>query len=550
MFGIARNFRSAHGEEKFAALAKVVFTDADADNSGGVDSNEVRALLKRLGMLLVRSLPTLTRTRQCVLPLNSRPSQRNHSLCALLRQTDEQALSVVEHYDTNHDGILSENEWLVLVSDLVDGSFESVNHLQAASPLLPAGQPVALRSFRNGGSADSAPTAGSVARPLTRPELTGLAPTALSAFVLAPGNAARLAAAIEAGGVSGEELANVLHLPTTVTNGSGPPAAATNGSAAAAGSIAAGSAAAADAAAAPAPETPRTPRSDEEEAERRELVLQYEAWGKPKGGGALFAKWGTDAPLSEWGTLGVDGASGRVVKLGTINGVELGRGGHSYIREELCRALPQLRDLTLYACEMGGTLDPLALCTRLVTVHLGNNEMAGTLEPLSQLVGLRTLKLNDNCLTGTLDPLRKCVHLHTAVLSSNKFVGTLEGLGACSELAMLDLAFNELACDLAPLAGCTALETLLLSGNVNITSSVTPLHGLKQIKKADLRSTNVKSTAADRKLFGHRLTCAARPMEEPPQPPAKLDDAKAASTIAAAARGRASRKGTGKKASK
>lgn len=90
LFGVARDFRTTHGEDAFAALAKVVFTDADADKSGTVDSTEVRTMLRKLGMLL----------------------------------TDEQALAVLTRYDANGDGTLDQDEWLGLVSDLVDGSFD------------------------------------------------------------------------------------------------------------------------------------------------------------------------------------------------------------------------------------------------------------------------------------------------------------------------------------------------------------------------------------------------------------------------------------------
>ena len=52
LVGIARNYRAEQGEDKFKTLAKVVFDDADADKSGAIESDEVRTLLRRLGMLL------------------------------------------------------------------------------------------------------------------------------------------------------------------------------------------------------------------------------------------------------------------------------------------------------------------------------------------------------------------------------------------------------------------------------------------------------------------------------------------------------------------
>ena len=52
MLGVAKDYRAKHGEAKFAALAKLVFEDADIDKSGSVDSEEIHVLLKRLGMRL------------------------------------------------------------------------------------------------------------------------------------------------------------------------------------------------------------------------------------------------------------------------------------------------------------------------------------------------------------------------------------------------------------------------------------------------------------------------------------------------------------------
>ena len=90
MFGVAHDFRTTHGEDAFAALAKMVFADADEDKSGTVDSQEIRTMLRKLGMVL----------------------------------SDEQALAVLNRYDTNGDGTLDQQEWFGLVSDLIDGSFD------------------------------------------------------------------------------------------------------------------------------------------------------------------------------------------------------------------------------------------------------------------------------------------------------------------------------------------------------------------------------------------------------------------------------------------
>ena len=48
MLGIARNFRTRHGDEKFATLARVVFEDADTDKSGAIDIGEFHTMLNLL----------------------------------------------------------------------------------------------------------------------------------------------------------------------------------------------------------------------------------------------------------------------------------------------------------------------------------------------------------------------------------------------------------------------------------------------------------------------------------------------------------------------
>lgn len=91
MFGVARDFRASHGEDAFITLAKSVFLDADLARNGVIDASEIRAMLKKLGMLL----------------------------------TSDQADSVLRRYDADTNGTLDQTEWIGIVSDLVDGSFDS-----------------------------------------------------------------------------------------------------------------------------------------------------------------------------------------------------------------------------------------------------------------------------------------------------------------------------------------------------------------------------------------------------------------------------------------
>ena len=50
MFGVASNFRKTHGEAAFRMLASTAFAGADTDRSGKIDTSELNATLKKLGM--------------------------------------------------------------------------------------------------------------------------------------------------------------------------------------------------------------------------------------------------------------------------------------------------------------------------------------------------------------------------------------------------------------------------------------------------------------------------------------------------------------------
>ena len=106
-FGVAKNFRKQHGEEAFNILAKSAFADADRDGSGTIDTTELRTTLQ-----------------QCGITLN-----------------EEQLKTVLVRYDADNSGMIDESEWLVLISDLIDGTF---------SPTAGAGSPT--KASPGGGS--------------------------------------------------------------------------------------------------------------------------------------------------------------------------------------------------------------------------------------------------------------------------------------------------------------------------------------------------------------------------------------------------------------
>ena len=89
--GLARNFRSSHGEVAFNVLASTIFRETDADRSDSIDARELGGMLESLGLTL----------------------------------TSDEIDVIVKRYDEDLNGTLDEKEWLTIVSDLIDGSFEA-----------------------------------------------------------------------------------------------------------------------------------------------------------------------------------------------------------------------------------------------------------------------------------------------------------------------------------------------------------------------------------------------------------------------------------------
>jgi hypothetical protein len=97
--GVARNFRKQHGEVAFTTLASEVFREADEDCSGKIDAVEVANVLKKLGLVL----------------------------------SPDEVGEVMRRYDVGSsddttsagNGTLDEKEWIELVSDLIDGTFDA-----------------------------------------------------------------------------------------------------------------------------------------------------------------------------------------------------------------------------------------------------------------------------------------------------------------------------------------------------------------------------------------------------------------------------------------
>ena len=88
MFGVASTFRKSHGEAAFQALARAAFDEADDDGSGCIDMSELQKTLTKMGMKL----------------------------------TDQQTLTIVDLYDEDDNHELDFDEFVLLCSDLIDGT--------------------------------------------------------------------------------------------------------------------------------------------------------------------------------------------------------------------------------------------------------------------------------------------------------------------------------------------------------------------------------------------------------------------------------------------
>ena len=90
MFGVASNFRAVHGEAAFKILASTAFRDADTDESGKIDTAELRGTLEKVGMKL----------------------------------TEGQVAAVLTTYDADGNHELDQDEFFRLVAELIDGTAE------------------------------------------------------------------------------------------------------------------------------------------------------------------------------------------------------------------------------------------------------------------------------------------------------------------------------------------------------------------------------------------------------------------------------------------
>lgn len=140
-------------------------------------------------------------------------------------------------------------------------------------------------------------------------------------------------------------------------------------------------------------------------------------------------------------------------------------------------------------CAGVSTLDPVARCTRLHTVHLGDRSKLTCFKPLGKLKYL-------TCLSGErmwlmdFTELRECAALRRLGVPLSSTLSLLKGAELMPLLTHLDLSYS-IVTDLTPLSGCRHLQNICLNSATELDS----LEGLQKVATLttlDLSYTKVK----------------------------------------------------------
>ena len=175
------------------------------------------------------------------------------------------------------------------------------------------------------------------------------------------------------------------------------------------------------------------------------------------------AGWATDAPLTEWYGVEVDGAA-RVVSL------ILPENRLSGSLPPEVGMLTALKELRLDGNLLGGELPPeIGKLRNLEWLELANNNLSGPVPPeMGAMERLEVLDLAHNRLTGPIpSELAELSDLRFLGLFFNELSGSIPPeIGDFGSLRVLDLCYNRLTGSIPPEIGrLKQLETLSLCGN-------------------------------------------------------------------------------------
>lgn len=199
--------------------------------------------------------------------------------------------------------------------------------------------------------------------------------------------------------------------------------------------------------------------------------------------------WLTDAPLSEWYGVGVDGR-GRVSH---VNLKENSLGGR--LPAELGH-LAGLVNLDLRDNRLAGTIPPeLGNLSKLESLYLGGNQLTGSIPPeLGNLGELRSMNVRSNRLMGPIPgALGQLDRLRHLWLHRNELTGPIpRELGNLTSLSVLNLNYNQLTGPIPlELGKLDGLRFLLLNVN-QITGSIPPhLAGLTDLRVMELAANSL-----------------------------------------------------------
>ena len=251
-----------------------------------------------------------------------------------------------------------------------------------------------------------------------------------------------------------------------------------------------------------------------ESSDRDILEILYNATDGPNW--TSSANWLTEAPVSQWHGVTVDG-NNRVIELNLssnqLNGpipAELGNLAILQIlwlqRNQLSGNIPaelgnltSLIELSLRTNELTGSIPAqLGNLTRLQGLWLQQNQLNGNIPAeLGNLASLQELSLRTNHLTETIPvELGNLASLQTLNLDSNELSGNIpEELGDLTNLQTLSLHTNELSGNIPATLGNLANVEILwlhlnqLSGNIPVE-----LGNLASLQELSLRTNHLTGT--------------------------------------------------------